>query len=217
MFRQKNYFCKNSKVMVTAPVQQKRYSLEEYFALEEKATEKHEYHNGKIITMPGGSIPHNKIAVNITGFLNIWFEENKLPFVVLNSDTKIRIEKFNRNVYPDALVVCEKIQYWSGRTDIILNPTLIFEVSSDSTEDYDRGGKFTLYRTLPSFKEYILIDQYRPWVDGYFKQNEEEELWKITSETEIETSIRLHSIGLDLPLSKIYWQVPELQGEAWEG
>ena len=65
--------------MYETTVQQKRYSLEEYFALEEKAEEKHEYHNGKIITMPGGSIPHNKIAVNIISCLNNWYEENKLP------------------------------------------------------------------------------------------------------------------------------------------
>ncbi len=203
--------------MVTTSAQQKRYSLEEYFAIEGKATDKHEFHNGKIIPMPGASIPHNKIAVNITSILNNWFEENKLPYVVLNSDTKIRIERFNRFVYPDALVVCEKLEYWGGRTDTILNPALIFEVSSDSTEDYDKGDKFAFYRSLPSFKEYVLIDQYKPWVDGYFKQNEEEELWKITSKNEMKDSIRLHSIGFDLPLAKIYWQVAELQGELWEG
>ncbi|TAK35838.1 MAG: Uma2 family endonuclease [Saprospiraceae bacterium] len=203
--------------MVDTLIQKKRYSLEEYFAMEEKAAEKHEYHNGKIIPMAGGSIPHNKIAVNLTRTLDNWIEENKLPFVVLNSDTKIRIEKYNRSVYPDALVVCEKVEYWGGRTDIILNPTLIFEVLSDSTEEHDRGSKFSLYRLLPSFKEYVLIDQYKPWVDSYFKRSEEEGLWKISSAMEMDTSIRLHTVGFDLPLSKIYWQVPELQGEAWEG
>ena len=203
--------------MLTTSVQQKRYSLEEYYALEEKATEKHEFHNGKIITMPGGSIPHNKIAVNITSYLNNLFSEKKLPFIVLNSDTKIRIEKFNRNVYPDALVVCEKIAYWKGRADTILNPTLIFEVSSKSTEEYDKEDKFAFYRSLPSFKEYVRIDQYKPFVEGYFKQDEEEQLWKITSKIEISETLRLYSIGFDLPLEKIYWQVPELQGEFWEG
>ena len=110
--------------MVGDLVQQKRFSLEEYFALEEMAGEKHEFHNGKIKTMPGGTIPHNKIAVNITTALENWIEANNLPFLVLNSDTKIRIEKFNRSVYPDVLVVCEKLQYWKGRKDIILNPRL---------------------------------------------------------------------------------------------
>ena len=203
--------------MYETTVQQKRYSLEEYFALEEKAEEKHEYHNGKIITMPGGSIPHNKIAVNIISCLNNWFEENKLPYVVLNSDTKIRIEKFNRNVYPDALVVCEKIEYWKGRTDTLLNPTMIFEVSSKSTDEYDKEDKFAFYRSLPSFKEYVRIDQYKPFVEGYFKKDEAEELWKITSKTEMNETLRLYSIGFDLPLEKIYWQVPELQRELWVG
>ena len=197
--------------------QQKRYSLEEYFALEEKAEEKHEYHNGKIITMPGGTIPHNKIAVNITTALENWIEASNLPYVVLNSDTKVRIEHFNRNVYPDVLIVCEKVQYWGGRKDIILNPKLIFEVASESTEDYDKGGKFSLYRTLSSFMEYVLVSQYKPLVESHFLHSEVENLWKISTATEIGASIHLHSIGFDLPLAKIYKQVPELQGEDWEG
>ena len=198
--------------MIETQVKQKRYSIEEYFAHEEKAEEKHEFHNGKIINMPGGSIPHNKIAVNISAALNDWFKQKSLPFFVLNSDTKIRIEKFNRYVYPDTLVVCEKIQYSKGCTDTILNPTLVFEVSSDSTEKYDRQGKFSLYRSLPSFKEYVLVNQYKSWVDAYFLKNGKEGLWKISTETDIEKSIHLHSINFDLPLSDIYWQVPELQG-----
>lgn len=203
--------------MVANPIKQKRYSLEEYFALEEKATEKHEFHNGKIITMPGGSIPHNKIAVNITSFLDNLFEEKELPYFVLNSDTKVRIEKFNRIVYPDALIICEKIEYWDGRTDTVLNPKLIFEVSSDSTEEYDKEDKFLFYRSLGAFKEYVRVDQYKPSVVSYFKQDEEEDLWKITSKIDIKDSLFLKSIGFDLPLEKIYRQIPKLQGEKWEG
>lgn len=203
--------------MVDPLVQHKRYSLEEYFALEEKAEEKHEYHNGKIVQMSGGSIPHSKIAVNVANALDNWIASNDLPFIVLNSDVKIRIEQYNRNVYPDVLVVCEKLQYWGGRKDIILNPTLIFEVASESTEDYDRGGKFSLYRSLPSFKEYVLISQYKPLVESHFLQSEKESLWKITTANKMDDSIQLRSIGFDLPLAKIYKQVPELQGDDWEG
>jgi Uma2 family endonuclease len=203
--------------MSEALVERKRYTLEEYFALEERSEEKHEYHNGKLKIMAGGTIPHNKIAVNIARSLDNWIEENNLPYVVLGSDTKIRIEKYNRNVYPDVLVVCEKVQYWEGRNDIIVNPLLIFEVISESTEGYDRSNKFDLYRTLPSFKEYVLISQFKPLADDYFRQTEDENLWKITTTADMEAALRLHSIGFDLPLAKIYWQVPELLGEAWEG
>lgn len=203
--------------MVAAPVQKKRYSLEEYFEMEEKSEEKHEFHNGKIILMPGGSIPHSKIAVNITSILNNWIQANNLPFYVLNSDTKVRIEQFNRNVYPDVLVVCEKPEYWGGRTDIIVNPTIVFEVFSNSAREYDTDSKFNLYRSLPTFKEYVLVDQFKPMVDAYFKQPDSDDLWKITTRYGMNESIRLHSIGFDLLLSKIYWQVPELQGEDWEG
>lgn len=203
--------------MFDSLVQQKRYSLEEYFALEEKAEEKHEYHKGKIIATPGGTISHNKISGNILHTLEAWIDEQNLPYVVLNSDTKVRIEKYNRNVYPDVLIVCEKVQYWGGRKDIILNPKLIFEVASESTSDYDKGNKFVLYRSLPSFKEYVMISQFRPLVESHFLCTESENLWKISTASEMNESIHLHSIGFDMPLAKIYKQVPELQGEDWEG
>ncbi len=203
--------------MLDTLVRQKRYSLEEYFALEEKAEEKHEYHNGKIIPMPGGTIPHNKIAVNIMTALDNWIDGNNLPFVVLNSDTKLRIEQFNRIVYPDVLMVCEKLQYWKGRKDIILNPRIVFEVASESTEEYDRGNKFNLYRSLPSFQEYVMVSQYRPWVESHFLHSEAESLWKITTASGLDASLHLKSIGFDLPLAKVYKQVPELQGDDWEG
>ncbi|MCB9337321.1 MAG: Uma2 family endonuclease [Lewinellaceae bacterium] len=203
--------------MVDTLISPKRYSLEEYFALEEKAEEKHEFHNGKIKTMPGGTIPHNKIAVNIITILNSWVADNYLPYVVLNSDTKLRIEHFNSIVYPDVLMVCEKLEYWKGRKDTILNPKLVFEVASESTEDYDRGNKFNLYRSLPSFQEYVMISQYRPMVESHFLQSAEESLWKITTANGLDASLHLKSIGFDLPLAKVYRQVPELQGEDWEG
>jgi Uma2 family endonuclease len=203
--------------MYETTVQQKRYSLEEYFALEEKAEEKHEYHNGKVITMTGGTIPHNKIAGNILHILEGWIDNNDLPYIVLNSDTKLRIEQFNRVVYPDVLIVCEKLEYWKGRKDTILNPRMVFEVASESTEDYDRGGKFNLYRSLPSFQEYVMISQYRPMVESHFLQSAEESLWKITTANSLDASLHLKSIGFDLPLAKVYKQVPELQGDDWEG
>lgn len=217
--RQKNelYLYKIKKIVLTTKIQNKRYTVEEYLALEERSDEKHEFHNGKITPMAGAKLPCNKIALNVARALDNWIEENSLPYIVLNSDMKIMLEKYNRFVYPDTLVVCEKPKYWNGRMDVITNPTLIFEVLSESTEKYDRSNKFTLYRSLPSFKEYVLIEQNEPLVDAYFKQENTEDLWKITGKTDIKDSITLHSIGFDLPLAKIYWQIPELLGELWEG
>jgi Uma2 family endonuclease len=120
-------------------------------------------------------------------------------------------------VRAEVLVVCEKLEYWRKRKDIILNPRVVFEVASESTEDYDRGGKFHLYRSLPSFKEYVMVSQYRPWVESHFLQSESESLWKITTANGLDASLHLSSIGFDLPLAKVYRQVPELQGEDWEG
>ena len=202
---------------VEIPTRNKRYSLEEYFALEEKSAGKHEFHNGKIVPMSGGSIPHNKIAGNILVALEMWIEANDLPFVVLNSDTKIRIDAYNRSVYPDVLVVCEKLEFWGGRKDIIVNPTLIVEVTSDSTEHHDRDNKFALYRSLTSFKEYILVNQYKPQVESFYLQSAAESLWKITAAEGLSSSLLLPSVGFELPLAKVYRQIPELQGVDWEG
>lgn len=93
----------------------------------------------------------------------------------------------------------------------------MFEVASESTEGYDRGGKFNLYRFLPSFVEYVMVSEYRPMVESHLLQSFEEGLWKITTVNRLDASLHLKSIGFDLPLAKVYRQVPELPGEDWEG
>lgn len=138
----------------------RRVSLKRYLEMEADSAEKLEFHNGKITTMAGGTLIHNIIAGKVITALNTFIDEKTLPFLVAGSDMKIHVESPNVHVvFPDAVVICQQPIYYQGRKDIITNPLLIVEVLSPSTEAHDRTDKFGLYRTLPSFQEYVLIHQ----------------------------------------------------------
>jgi Uma2 family endonuclease len=159
----------------TAPIQptkSRSYTLEEYFKREEKALYKHEYHNGKIKKMAGGSFNHDNIASKAIHLILEFLEINELNCYVNGSDTKIRIETHDRVVYADALVVCEKPIFYKERKDTITNPSVIVEVLSQSTRKFDRKLKFDFYKSLESFKEYVLINQDRKRVSVFTKQTD---------------------------------------------
>ncbi len=179
---------------------EKTYTVEEYFALDERAEEKLEFHNGKIITMSGGTTKHSEIALKIGAAL-LYLLEDK-PFRIYNSDIKIQIPAYHKFVYPDAAVVSVQPVYYQGRRDTITNPLLIVEVLSPSTEQYDRKGKFMEYRTLPSFKEYVLVEQDRPMVTTFFRN--EAGHWEDTDISGLEQSVRLRSVDCEIPLARIY-------------
>jgi Uma2 family endonuclease len=147
-------------------------SLEKYFQAEEKALHKSEYHNGKIIKMAGGTVLHDNLGSRFVYILTDFVDNQDLNYIINSSETKIRIEAHNKVVYPDALVICEKPDYYDNRRDTITNPLLIVEVLSDSTADFDRTLKFDYYRSLESFKEYVLVHQDRQLVTVYSKQSD---------------------------------------------
>jgi Uma2 family endonuclease len=186
----------------------KLYSLEEYLHKEENAMSKSEFYNGQIIPMPGGQIKHNLIAGNIFAATKIAIKNASTKFLALNSDQKIYIPNKEIVVYPDALVISEKPEYWNNRKDLITNPMLIVEVLSKSTRGYDRGEKFMHYRTLPSFKEYVLIEQDEKKVELWFRSKEN--TWEITTVEGIEAIIFLNSIGVSVSMSDIYENIDEL-------
>lgn len=136
------------------------YSIEEYLAMEELAEEKHEYDNGKIITMAGSTLNHSRITANCIQEIGyeLKIKGNKSCFIS-SSDLKIHIAALSKFYYPDASVVCGEPQYYPKRTDTVQNPTLLVEVLPDSTETFDRTEKFDWYSTLSSFKEYLLVSQ----------------------------------------------------------
>lgn len=183
----------------------KVYTFEEYLRREEKAVEKHEFYNGKIVKMPGGTDIHSEIAGNMITTLKIAIRPLPRKFKVYTSDLKIRIESLNIGVYADALVICEQPQYWQDRHDVIVNPLLIVEVLSPSTQAYDRLGKFELYKLLPSFQEYVLINTDKHSVETRFQ--EEPNLWRIKTETDINNSINIRSLGVTISMTDIYEDV----------
>lgn len=178
-------------------------SLEEYFEAEEKSLYKNEYHDGIIIKMAGALLPHNRLASRAIAYLEIFVEENDFDYIVSNSDTKIRIEAYNKVVYPDAVVICEKPEYFDGREDTITNPRVIVEVLSKKTKSHDRTLKFDMYRTLPSFKEYVLIYQDRKQVSVYSKQANN--IWLLTDYDTDDAVAIVHNLNdCPLPLKRLY-------------
>jgi len=190
-------------------VKKKTYTLEEYFELEEKAVYKSEFQNGKIIPMPGGTINHNRIKIKISTRLSIIVEKEGLDWEVFDSDQKIFLPAINQSVYSDTCVVSGKLETYKSGNQAILNPVLIFEVASDSTSGYDRKGKFRKYNTLPSFREYVLVDQEPPVVDVLYKMEEGD--WRMKTYIGLEAVIPLESIGVSLKMADIYKNVPDLK------
>jgi Uma2 family endonuclease len=180
-------------------------SLETYLDKEAKSIEKHEFINGKVIRMPGAKAKHNQIAAQFASALIVATEDIDPTFLIYNSDQKIYIPLYNHAVYPDAVVVCEAPEFWNGREDIILNPILIVEVLSQSTKDYDRHGKFMKYKTLESFKEYVLVHQDMYRVETFYR--EQPNLWRETIAQDLNTTIFLASLGVSIDLNKIYRNV----------
>ncbi len=199
------------KDMVAVASKEKLYTIEEYFELEERSAVKHEFHNGKLISMAGGTHLHNEIALKVAAALLQIVKTIPKKFKVYNSDMRIQIPEFQSFVYPDAVVVCEKPEFWEGRRDVIVNPLLVVEVASTSTQEYDRNLKFYKYRTLPSFKEYVLVSQDSHYITSMFR--EEEDLWRASDARGIEKSIQLYSIGCKLDLATVYEDVEFEQPE----
>lgn len=191
--------------------QPRLYSLEEYFKKEERAINKHEFYNGKIVTMSGGTFNHDRLSVKATTLLENFVEQNNLDYSVNGSNLKVWIENYNSAVYPDALVICEKPLFYQDREDIITNPVIVVEVLSKSTKKNDEESKFEMYRSLESFKEYVLIHQDRKKVIVYTKQDDKTWILRdYDGENAIAILYALHNCPL--PISKLYKGL-ELKGE----
>src|SRR2546427_4844189 len=146
----------------------KRYTAEEYLALERQAECKSEYYAGDIFAMAGASRWHNLIVTNVVRELSLQLKER--PCTTYPSDMRIKISPTGLYTYPDVTVVCGEAQFEDTQQDTLLNPTLIVEVLSESTAAYDRGGKFTHYRKLTSLMEYVFIAQTKPHIEHYVRQ-----------------------------------------------
>jgi Uncharacterized protein conserved in cyanobacteria len=145
-----------------------RYTPEEYLALERASAYKSEYYDGEVFAMSGASRRHVLIVTNLVTQLATQLKKRACE--VYSADMRLKIEITRAYTYPDVIVVCGEPQFSDKQKDTLINPTVIIEVLSESTQGYDRGGKFEQYRTLESFKEYLLISQDKPHVEHFVRQ-----------------------------------------------
>ena len=181
---------------------------EEYITLERKAipdaeTVRSEYINGEIIAMSGASFAHNLITYNISGELRIRLRDSGC--LAFANEMRVSIPSVNSYFYPDVGVVCEEPRFEDDVFDTLLNPIVIVEVLSPSTEAYDRGDKFAHYRQLQSLQEYILVSQDKVRVDHYVRHAAQ---WILTDFQKHDQQLPLTSIQCELPLQEIYERVP---------
>ncbi|MCY2993196.1 MAG: Uma2 family endonuclease [Planctomycetota bacterium] len=175
----------------------------EYLTRERRAETKSEYFRGEVFAMPGASRAHNLIVGNLVTALNLRLRDRECE--AYPSDMRVKVSPTGLYTYPDVTVVCGEPEFEDAEVDTLLNPKVLVEVLSPSTADYDRGGKFTHYRRLPSLHEYVLISQDRPLVEHYVRQGPDE--WLLTEQSSLQETLVLPSIQCQLPLSEIYLKV----------
>jgi Uma2 family endonuclease len=184
-------------------VPKQSYSLDEYLALERIASCKNEYYRGQIFAMSGGSPRHNTIGINLAASLRARLRGS--PCRPYNSDQRIHIPAIGLSTYPDLSIVCGELKLDSRDRDAIVNPRVIVEVLSRSTERYDRGKKFDFYRQLEPLLEYVLVNQDDPQVERFVRQ--EDGNWLLSVYKGLDAKLDLVTIDCVLPLMEIYEDV----------
>jgi Uma2 family endonuclease len=175
-------------------------SKKNYLDTERLAVEKHEYFKGEVFAMSGASIAHNKIAMNSAIDIGSKLKGKKCqPF---GSDLRIHIPKNTLFTYPDISIVCGEIQTTDDKFDTVTNPSVIIEILSHSTRNYDKGEKFTLYREIDSLQEYILIDSERIMIEKFIRNSDNS--WQLTEYKTIEQSFSIATVNIEMQLQDIY-------------
>jgi Uma2 family endonuclease len=173
---------------------------ERYLEMERASEEKHEYYKGEVFAMSGASLRHNIIAKNFNGIL--------IPFLkgqscdIFGSDLRIHIPENSLFTYPDFSIICGEPKTTDKEKDTVINPSVLVEILSKSTKDYDRGTKFSLYRSIKTLKEYILIDFLSISVELFAKQQDNS--WKLTEYKQLSDNFYIAAIDLTLFLKDIY-------------
>lgn len=187
---------------MSAVATQMQHTPEQYLALERKAETKSEYINGRIYAMAGASREHNLIALNTAGELRTQLRER--PCETYMSDMRVKVNATGLYTCPDVAVVCAEPRFAGDHRDTLLNPTVLVEVLSPSTEAYDRGDKFAHYRRLDSLQEYVLIAQDRVRVEHYARQGDQ---WLLTEFSGADDVLALVKVQCGVPLREIYAKV----------
>lgn len=180
------------------------YTLEEYIELEKSSEEKLEFWNGNVWSMSGASLNHNTIVQNLN--IEIGSQLREKDCHSFPSDMRIKVPSYSPYRYPDLTALCGKadIEKLNG-LDLLVNPQLIVEVLSDSTEAFDRGDKFSYYKSIPSFREYLLIAQHRPHVSQFIKHGDG--FWMNLEYNDLSETVELRSVPCKISLRDIYRNV----------
>lgn len=181
------------------------YTLAEYLRREERSEERHEFYNGEIIKLPMARTPHQLICTNLIYELESAFRKTDKPFSVLSNGQLVYLPELNFTLYPDVLVVSEKLIHQDTNQVLLINPILIIEVLSRSTGKYDKTQKFDEYKTLDSFKEYVLINQNKCSVETRYRI--EPDTWREKRYTELTDSVVLNSVGCSIAVDMIYRKI----------
>jgi Uma2 family endonuclease len=185
---------------MTPTLEQRTHTREEYLEFEIASEERHEYVNGEIRLMTGGTPDHNDIASNLVVALKLQLKGK--PYRTFITDQRLWVPNCNLYTYPDVMVVEKPLQLQTGRTDTITNPCFIAEVLSKSTQDYDHGEKFSAYRTIDSFREYLLIDQYQIHVEHYVKTSANQ--WLLSEYDDPNITLSLVAFAAQIEITALY-------------
>ncbi len=190
---------------MNAQPQEKTYMTpEEYLEFERTSEIRHEYVDGEIFAMAGASLNHNRVNGNI--FNEIKNQLKKSPCDAFASDMRVKVNELEKYTYPDIVVVCGDIELEKIKgLETLVNPAVIIETLSDSTEAYDRGKKFQHYRFLSSLQEYILVSQHHCLVEKYVRSDDGS--WRYFSYEKMEQTLTIESINCEVLLSDVYYRV----------
>lgn len=185
---------------MTQVIEQRLYTPDEYLELELASETRSEYRNGAIIPMTGGTPDHNELAINLAALLKSALRGKS--YRIFGADQRLWIPDRNLYTYPDIMVVEKPLQLQTGRTDTVINPCFIAEVLSKSTQDYDHGEKFSAYRTINSFREYLLIDQYNINVEHYVKTAAHQ--WLLSEYGDPNVTLSLSAFAAQIEIIALY-------------
>lgn len=185
---------------MTALPKKKRYTEAEYLALERAADYKSEFYNGELFAMSGAKYPHNRVKDNLASKLNQQLEGG--PCVALTSDMKLKVEATGLIAYPDIVAFCGEPKFLDDSNDVLLNPVLVVEVLSPSTEKYDRRVKLRHYQQIPTVKDIVLIAQDEPFCERFTRQADGS--WSIVTSIDLTEELALTCVPARVPLAAIY-------------
>lgn len=186
-----------------------RLTPEQYLAIERDTDRKHEYYRGEMFAMSGASRHHNRITVNLAAALHSQLKDRECEFYV--SDMRVKVSPTGLYTYPDGVVTCEKPIFEDDQLDTLLNPQVVIEVLSPSTEKYDRGKKFEHYRQIDSLRDYVLVSQDHAHIERF--SLDEQGKWYLSEATGLDAELELPTIGCTLKLADVFVKVEFTQAD----